>query len=85
MLKEIKVAGKTFSIREVEWLADYGSADFDKQIINIKAGLHPEQTTSTLFHEIIEIINDTYDLNLTHQTIQTIEASLFQVLKDNKL
>lgn len=40
---------------------------------------------STLIHEVLESINYQNDLNLTHQTITTLENNLYQVLNDNKL
>ena len=80
---KIKVGGLVFRVKDVSGLADYGSTDFDRQIILIKKELTDDNKESTLYHEIVEIINNTYDLNLSHQTIQTIEASIFQIIKDN--
>lgn len=40
---------------------------------------------TTLIHEIVEAINYLYELNLEHNKIQILEATLYQVLKDNKM
>jgi len=37
----------------------------------------------TLLHEIIEAVNDLNELDLKHPTIQTLAASLYQVLAKN--
>ena len=84
-MKKIKVGGLTYQIKEVEGLADYGSTKLDQQIILIDSKLKEDNKRSTLLHEIIEICNSQNDLNLSHQTISTLEASLFQVLKDNNI
>jgi len=44
-----------------------------------------ETQESTFIHEILEVINDSLELNLVHRNISSLEASLYQVLKDNKL
>lgn len=82
-IREIKVGGLTYKIEEVNGLADYGSTKLDRQIILIDKDLTEDNKWSTLGHEVIEIINSQNDLGLTHQTISTLEASLFQVYKDN--
>jgi len=38
---------------------------------------------SDLWHEVAEMINDTYSLNLNHQTIATFGSAIHQVLRDN--
>ena len=38
-----------------------------------------------LIHEVIEVINCLYDLELSHQTITTLGEALHQVLRDNRL
>ena len=38
-----------------------------------------------LIHEVIEVVNCLYDLELSHQTITTLGEVLHQVLRDNRL
>ena len=79
----IKIAGKTYTVKFVESLADFGSTDFDKQVINIKAGISDEMTVSVLLHEIVEVVNFSYELGLKHQDITILENAAFQIIKDN--
>jgi len=81
--KQIKIGGLTYKINFIEGLTDCGSTHFDTQTILINKGQTEERQVSALIHEIIECENELYDLNLSHQTIQTLEAGLFQILNDN--
>ena len=54
-------------------------------IITISNTANRQVQESTLFHEMIEAINGTNDLQLSHQTISTLETSLYQILRDNDL
>jgi len=80
---KLKIGGLIYEVRQVLGLADSGNQDDSNLVILLNKGLKQEQKESTLLHEIIEAINSANDLGLTHQTIQTLEASLYQVLKDN--
>lgn len=40
---------------------------------------------TTLIHEIIETINWSFEMGLSHQNITTLETSLIAILKDNKI
>jgi hypothetical protein len=82
-INDIKIGGKTFIVKFIDGLGDYGSTDFDTQTILIRNGMTEENKLSTLIHEILEVLNDTYNLELKHQTIQTLEAGLFQIYQDN--
>jgi hypothetical protein len=80
---EIKILGKTYKVKYIKGLADYGSTEFESQTILIKDGMTEENKQSVLLHEIIEILNEDFNLSLPHQTIQTLEAGLFAIYKDN--
>ena len=82
--KNIKIGGFNFSVKEIDGLADSGSTDLDNSIILIKKNQSEDRKKSALIHECIEVINELYDLNLAHQTIQTLEAGIFAFYKDNK-
>ena len=45
----------------------------------------PDGMMDDLIHEVIEVINCLYDLDLSHQTITTLGEALHQVLRDNRL
>jgi hypothetical protein len=79
----IKIGGHHFTVDYVDGLADSGSTDTALNKILINKNLSKSNQESTILHEIIEAINAIYDLKLEHQTIQTIEAALFQIYKDN--
>ena len=53
--------------------------------ICILDSLKKSQAFTTLWHEIIELINVDYDLNLTHSQISTISEVIGQLLLKNKL
>jgi len=85
MKNKLRICGKDFSVTEIVGLGDFGVTNFDENSILLKAGMNKDNKISTLCHEIIEIWNEAGDLNLNHQTIQTIESYMFQTFKDNKL
>ncbi|KWT87645.1 MAG: hypothetical protein H7843_15775 [Nitrospirota bacterium] len=62
-----------------------GQIDLIKGIIKINKEITRERQESTLLHEIIEAINDQYQFQLEHEKIQGLEATLYQVLKDNNI
>jgi len=62
-----------------------GSNNDGTAIITISNTINHQVQESTLLHEMIEAINGTNDLQLSHQTISTLETSLYQVLMDNRL
>ena len=82
---KIKISGQEYSVSQVRGMADSGNSDTSNNIILIKEDMAQTEKESCLLHEIIEVINANNDFNLNHQTIQTFENCLYQVLKDNKL
>ena len=79
----IRVLGKDYEVKYIKGLADFGSTDFNTNTILIKEDMTDENKQSVVLHEILEIINEANDLNLKHQDIQTLEAGLFSVYKNN--
>ena len=65
--------------------SEYGSALCFTQTIWLNSSGNKEYQELVLFHEIIELLNEENDMNLTHQNISTLATSLYTVLKDNKL
>jgi hypothetical protein len=51
--------------------------------IDIANDMNPQQTQSTMLHEIIEAINYHLQLHLEHGVIAALETSLYQVLTVN--
>lgn len=80
---KLKIGGITYEVKLISGLADCGSTKFDNSTILINKDQTEERQATTLLHEIIEVISEHNDLNLSHQTIQTFESNLFQVLVDN--
>lgn len=48
--------------------------------IHLQAGMTTEATGEVFLHELIEMVNDLYDLGLSHNKIQTIGMALAQAL-----
>ena len=82
-MDKLEVAGKIFKLKYVDGLADNGSVDFTQQVILINKNLTEEEKRSTILHEVIEILNSSYNLELSHQTISTLEIGLFSFFKYN--
>jgi hypothetical protein len=51
--------------------------------IEIANDMPPQQTQSTMLHEIIEAINYHLQLHLEHGVIAALETSMYQVLVQN--
>lgn len=85
----LKIGGLTFTVTEEENLCrDFGAMGIcfvNSLHIKIDKGVTQTNKETTLLHEILEAINSMYELELEHNKLQTLEASLYQVLKDNKI
>ena len=62
-----------------------GYTHLEMNRILINKDMVKRQQETTLIHEIIEVINFQYELNLSHNVIQSLEAAMYQTLKDNRL
>ena len=87
---QIKIGGLVFDVKEstlgyTDKDEDWGAFSLNKLTIWISSELTQEQKETALIHEIIEAINEMFDLELDHTKICIIENTLYQVLKDNKL
>jgi hypothetical protein len=81
----MKILGADFT---VELMTDRDSNDLGDcynryQRLRLQRDQHPDSMMETLIHEILEAINTKLELNLEHQVISALGASLFAVLKDN--
>lgn len=87
---KVKIGGHNYAIK-------FKNLDRDEQASNcgyckpslneivINTEITGQQQASTLLHEIIEVINWLNQLELEHHKIQSIESTLYQVLRDNNL
>ena len=53
--------------------------------IHLAAGLEPNLEENVLCHEIVEMINCCFDLNLPHETISCLGNAWFELLKNNDI
>lgn len=84
--KSIRVAGFDYKIKVVDTdglSGDYGQCRHDEKEMVLDNIKHHDSLMSHLLHEVIEAINNVYDLDLEHHKIELLETALFQVLKDN--
>lgn len=85
--EKIKIGGTVYEVSEDTTLARDSSAmgmscGNNCRII-IDNSLPKQNQESTLIHEVIEQINFKFELSLEHYKITTLEAALYQVIKDN--
>lgn len=89
--KTIKIAGHIYTIefrenRENQDGNEHPASSFSRvNKIWIDKNQVVERQESCLVHEIIEMLNYDFQLELKHQTISLLEAGIYQVLKDNNL
>lgn len=84
--KEIKIGAHVVEVVVTEWASDrMGAAHIVPNKIYINTTNCKSQQEATLFHEIIETINNMCDLELNHTQIAVLEHTLHQVLADNEL
>lgn len=88
--KTIKIGGHIYKIkfRDLDKDEQQNNCGYCKTSLNelvINNQMPPQQQDSTLLHETIEAINWLNELGLEHHQIMSLEASLYQVLHDNKL
>ena len=79
---KIKIGGKTWEIIIKNLRKEAGSIDFgmcfpSQQRIWISNEAHQEQQESSFIHEILEAIKCDNDLEMSHQTLQTLAEQLY--------
>jgi hypothetical protein len=52
-------------------------------VIQVANDLDPQQTQSTLIHEIIEAINFHLQLRIRHEVVSALETGIYQTLVNN--
>ena len=83
--EKLKIGGFTYTISLSDTMPELGTCNPDHLLIKICNNQPVEKKMSNLLHEIIEAINYIYDLDLEHTAVKILDATLYQVLKDNKL
>ena len=81
----MKILGYDYCIVKCDapdWIGGFGRHHPKSQSIQIASEMHEQEAISTLLHEIIEALNYHLQLSLSHPTIMSLEAGLFQVLTD---
>lgn len=85
-MKSIKISGLDYTVnfRNNEEMGGLiGSADFNKQEININS-THTAQTKQiAIFHEILHLLSDSYGIHLTEEEVKIITHSFVALLRDN--
>lgn len=87
--KEIKIAGYKISISESPNLianeSRIGEYSPFEQAIKIATGLTKQQKLETIIHEVLEAINDIYELGLEHdEQLCKLSVAIHQIITDNK-
>ena len=82
---QLKIGGQLVDVVEFEgkYSQLLGFSNSTKSEIGISDEGSDTQRDSTMLHEIIEFINSTNELGLSHPTICVLESSLYQVMVDN--
>jgi Zn-dependent peptidase ImmA (M78 family) len=85
-MKTIKISGLDYAIKfksNEEMNGLIGSADFNKQEININS-THTTQTKQiAIFHEILHLLSDSYGIHLTEEEVKIITHAFVALLRDN--
>jgi hypothetical protein len=85
-MKSIKISGLDYIVNfknNEEMGGLIGSADFNKQEININS-THTAQTKQiAIFHEILHLLSDSYGIHLTEEEVKIITHSFVALLRDN--
>lgn len=89
MLNDIKIAGYNVKIIEDKNLIpnemNLGEYLPFEQKIKLAKGLTRQQKNETLIHEVLEAINDIYELSLEHdEQLCTLSVVIHQIIVDNK-
>lgn len=88
-MKQIKIGGYIIDIdyddRLIANHGDVGQYSPVEQKITLAAGLTKQQEEETLIHEVLEAINDIYELGLEHdEQLCKLSVIAHQIITDNK-
>ena len=86
----LKICGFTYEIiledrKHKRGVNAPATCNSEQHKIWIDANQCQEEQEASLIHEILEALNYHFQLEMPHKTISTLEATLYQILKENKL
>lgn len=83
--ENIKIGGFNCPIIYKKLDEKRGEYEPELKVIHLDTRNKKQIMESTFIHECIEAINEIYQLNLPHKSIDILEAGIYQIFKDNKL
>lgn len=88
-MEGVKIGGYSISIETTDKILPnegrIGEYSPFEQKISIATGLTKQQKNETLIHEVLEAINDIYELNLDHdEQLSKLSVVIHQIIVDNK-
>ncbi len=84
-VQSIRLGGHTIPVEQVDTVPGdddehvFGHYDPKTMSIQIRKDLSPSMAGEVFWHEVVEAINDMYELQLKHPKIQTLGVALHQV------
>lgn len=86
---EINIIGRKFDImkenRDIHGIDQLASARYATQKIWIDNQTHIQVQEESLLHEILEMFDKMFELDMSHDKLSTISTALYQVLSENNL
>lgn len=83
----IKIAARDIRVCQVDHLSDdearWGDYCARTGTIRIEAGIPDDMKEGVFWHEVLEALDDIYDLKLSHHRLSVLAVAFHQVLKDN--
>ena len=64
---------------------NFGFFDYPTETIFILKDASERQQWSTLLHELIHLVGEVNGLNLSENSVLTLEVGLYQILTDNRI
>lgn len=83
---KIKISGITYEVNFVptaEMQGCIGLADFNKQLITIDENATPQTKRIALMHELIHIMDKTYNIKLTEDQVVVLTHAIIALADDN--
>ncbi len=80
----LKVAGVKYNVYRAS-IKNGGEVLFHRAIVNISDEYNQDKSNEAVFHELMEITNEIYELELPHYKIQIIGSAWHQIFTDNNL
>ena len=86
MINSVRVAGTIYDIKldpELNNQGLLGEANFNTQIISINSLYPKEQQEATLLHEVIHVVNYTYNAGLDEDQVEKLARGLYATIREN--